>query len=106
MEKLKQEEEGMLLKLELQRSQAEALLLDEQRLWFNIQVTRRYLEKLQSAANKYEQAIEDLLISEKMDVNLRMAYTNKLIQQQKLTDPVLVQLQTAVNFFNIPNKAA
>ena len=41
-----------------------------------------------------------------MDVNLRMAYTNKLVQHQMLTDQVLVQLQTAVDFFNIPNKAA
>ena len=106
MEKRVKEEAEMLLKLELQRSQAEALLLDEQRLQFNIQVTRRYLEKLQFATNKYKQAIEDLLISQKMDVNLRMAYTNKLIQQQKLTDPVLVQLQTAVDFFNITNKAS
>ena len=81
MEKRVKEEEEMLLKLELQRSQAEALLLDEQRLWSNIQVSSRHLEKLQSAINKYKQAVEDLLISEKMDVNLRMAYTNKLIQQ-------------------------
>ncbi len=73
MEKRVKEEEEMLLKLELQRSQAEALLLDKQRLRFNIQVTRRYLEKLQSATNKYEQAIEDLLITPKVDANIRMA---------------------------------
>ena len=33
-----------------------------------------------------------------------MAYTNKLIQQLTLTDPILVQLQTRINF--LENKAA
>ena len=41
-----------------------------------------------------------------MDINLKTAYTNKLTQQQKLTDLILGQLQTAIDFFNIPNKAA
>ena len=45
-------------------------------------------------------------MTEKMDVNLKMAYTKKLTQQQKLTDPTLVQLQTAVDFFNIPYKVS
>ena len=36
MEKRVKEEAEMLLNLELQRSQAEAILLDEQRLWSNI----------------------------------------------------------------------
>ena len=78
--------------------------MDEQRLRSDIRISRRYLEKLEAATNKYEQAISDLLITEKMDVNLKMAYTNKLTQQQKLTDPILVQLQTTVDFFD--NKAA
>ena len=33
-----------------------------------------------------------------------MAYTSKLIQQQKLTNPILVQLQTIIDFFD--NKLA
>ena len=61
--------------------------MDRDLEWFprklqsNIQVSSRYLEKFQSATNKNEQAVVDLLISEKMDVNLKMAYTNKLTQQ-------------------------
>ena len=90
MEKRVKEEAETFLYLELQRSQAEAILLDEQRLWSNIRVSNIYLEKLEAAANKYEQAIMDLLISEKMDINLKTAYTNKLTQQQKLTDLILV----------------
>ena len=84
----------MLFELELQGSQAEALLLEE------------HLEKLQCVANKYEQAISDLLMNEKMDVNLKMAYIKKLVQQQKLTDPTSVQLQTAIDYFNISNEVA
>ena len=106
MEKRVKDEEEMLLKLQLQRSQAEALLLDERKLRFNIYVTRRYLEKLQLALSKYEKAVEDLLITPKVGANIRLAYTNKLIQQQRLTDTVLVKLQTAVDSFNIPNKAS
>ena len=94
MEKMVKEEAEMLLKSELQGSRAEALLLEER------------LEKLQSVANKYEQAISDLLMNEKMDVNLKMAYIKKLAQQQKLIDPTSVQLQTAIDYFNISNEAA
>ena len=87
MEKMVKEEAEMLLEWELQESEAEALLLEEQELWSNIQVSGRCLEKLQSVANQYKQAISDLLMTEKMDVNLKMVYTKKLNQQQKLTDP-------------------
>ena len=104
MEKMAKEEAEMILESELQGSQAEALLLEEQELRSNIQVSGRCLAKLQSVTNEYEQAISDLLMTEKMDVNLKMAYTKKLTQQQKLTDLTLVQLQTAINFFNISNE--
>ena len=106
MEKLVQTEAEMFLNLELKRSQAEAVLLDEPRLRSNVQVASGYLKKLDSAANNYEKAVTDLLTAEEMDINLKMVYTNKLTQQWKLTDPILCQLQTAVNFFNTFNKAA
>ena len=70
----------MLLRLELQRNRAEAILLDEQRLRTSVRVSSGYLKKLESAANKYEQAITDLLTSEEMDINLKTVYTNKLTQ--------------------------
>ena len=101
MEKRIKEEADALLHLELQRIQAEATLMDGERIRSDIRIFRRYLEKLEAATNKYEQAISDLIIT---DVNLKMAYTSKLTQQQKLTDPILVQLQTRIDFFD--NKLA
>ena len=53
MERMVKEEAEMLLESELQGSQAEALLLEEQELWSNIQVSNIHLEKLQSVANEY-----------------------------------------------------
>ena len=96
----------MFLNLELKRSQAEAVLLDEPRLRSNVRVTSGYLKKFYSAATYYEQAVTDLITSEEMDVNLKTVYTKKLSEQLKLTDPILSQLQTAVDFFNTFNKAA
>ena len=78
MEKRIKEEAEALLYLELQRSQAEATLMDKQRIQSDTQISHRYLEKLEAAANKYEQAISDLIIT---DVNLKMSYTSKLTQQ-------------------------
>ena len=46
------EEAEMLLESELQGSQAEVLLPEEQELWTNIQVSSRCLEKLQSVTNE------------------------------------------------------
>ena len=89
MEKLVQTEAKMFLNLELKRNQAEAVLLDEPRLQLNVWVTSGYLKKLDSAANNYEQSVIDLLTAEEMDINLKTVYTNKLKEQQKLTDPIL-----------------
>ena len=99
-------EAEMLLRLELQRNQAEAILLDEQRLRTNVRVSSGYLKKLEAAATNYEQAITKLITSEEMNINLRTVYINKLKEQQKLTDPIIGQLQTAINFFNTFNRAA
>ena len=44
---------------------------------------------LEAATYKYKQAIWDLIIN---DTNLKMAYTSKLTQQQKLTNSTLVKL--------------
>ena len=79
------------------RKQAEDILLDEQGLGISAQVTRRLLEKLEAAADKYERAIVDLIIN---DTNLKMAYTSKLTQQQKLTNSILVKLRTIISFFD------
>ena len=87
MEKRRKQEAEALLYLELLRNQAEDILLDEQGLGISAQVARRLLEKLEAAADKYEQAIVDLIIN---DTNLKMAYTSKLTQQQTLTDAMLV----------------
>ena len=89
MEKRIKEEAEALLHLELQRIQAEATLMDGERIRSNIRIFCRYLEKLEAATKKYEQAISDLVVN---DTNLKMAYTSKLIQQLRLTDPILVQL--------------
>ena len=56
MERMVKEEAEMLLESELQGSQAEALLLEEQELRSNIQVSSRCLEKLQFVTNEYKQA--------------------------------------------------
>ena len=101
MEKIIKEGAKALLHLELQRIQAEATLMDGETIWSNIRVFCRYLEKLEAATNKYKQAISDLIVN---DTNLKMAYTSKLIQQLRLTDPILVQLQTRINF--LENKLA
>ena len=95
MEKKIKEEAEALLYLELQRSQAKATLVDKERIRSDIRIFYRYLEKLEAATNKYKQAISNLIVD---DTDLRMAYTNKLIQQLTLTDPILVQLQTRMNF--------
>ena len=101
MEKRVKEEAEALLYLELQRIQAEATLMDEERIRSDVRISCRYLEKLEAATNKYEQAISDLIVT---DTNLKMAYTSKLTQQQRLTDPILVQLRTKIDSFN--NKSA
>ena len=103
MEKAVQAEAELFMNLELKRNQAEAVLADEERLRSNVRVSRGYLNKLDSAATNYKQAVTDLLTSKEMDVNLKMVYTNKLNEQQKLTDPILSELQNAVNFFNAVN---
>ena len=105
MEKLKQIESERFLKLELNRNQADAVLLDEPRLRANIRVASRYLKKLYSAVTYYKEAVTDLITSEEMDVNLRTVYTRKLSEQLKLTDLILAELQNAVNFFNTASKA-
>ena len=71
MEKAVQAEAELFTNLELKRNQAEAVLADETRLRSNVQVTRGYLIKLESAVTNYEQAVTDLLTSEEMDVNLK-----------------------------------
>ena len=96
MEKMVQTEAEMFLNLELKRSQAEAILLDEPRLQSNLRVPSGYFKKLDSATTNYEQAITDLITSEEMDVNLKTVYTNKINEQLKLTDPILSELQNAV----------
>ena len=106
MEKLIQAEAELFTNLVLKRNQAEAVLADESRLRSNVRVSCGYLNKLDSAATNYEQAVTDLITSKEMDINLKTVYTNKLNEQLKLTDPILSQLQTAVNFFNTFNKAA
>ena len=97
MDKIIKVEAEMLLRLELQRNQAENILLDQRGLRISAQVTRRFSEKLEAAADKYERAIVDLIIN---DTNLKMVYTSKLIQQLKLTDSTLVKLQTIISFFD------
>ena len=87
MEKRIKEEAVALLYLEFQRTQAKATLMDGEAIRSDIRVFRRYLEKLEAATNKYEQAISNLIIDY---TDLRMAYNNKLIQQLMLTDPILV----------------
>ena len=93
MEKRIKEEADALLHLELQRIQAEATSMDRERFLSDIWIFHRYLQKLEAASNKHERAISDLIVS---DINLKMAYTSKLTQQQRLTDPILAQLQTRI----------
>ena len=100
MEKLKQVEAEKFLKLDLNRNLAKAVLLDKSRLRVNIRVTSEYLNKLYSAVTYYQETVTDLIASEEMDINLRTVYTRKLKEQMKLTDPILAELQNAVNFFN------
>ena len=68
MEKMVQTEAEMFTNLELKRSQAEAVLLDEPRLRSNLWVASGYLKKLYSGATYYEQAVTDLITSEEMDI--------------------------------------
>ena len=75
--------------------------MDEEIIRSDIWIFQGYLQKLEAATNKHEQAISDLNVS---DINLKMAYTSKLTQQQRLTDPILVQLQTRIDF--LENKSA
>ena len=103
MDKILKAEAEMLLRLELQRTQAQDILMDQWRLRISVLVTKRYLEKLEAAENNYKQAITKLIISEEMDTNSRAAYTSKLKEQQKLTDPIIGQLQGAIDFFNTWN---
>ena len=56
MDKIIKVEAEMLLRLELQRNQAEDILLDQRGLRISAQVTRRFLDKLEAAALNYEQA--------------------------------------------------
>ena len=106
MEKMVQAEAEMFTNLEMKRNQGEAVLADESRLRSNFRVTSGYLNKLDSATTNYKQAVTDLITSEEMDVTLKTFYTNKLNKQLKLTDPILSQLQNAVDFFNAINRAA
>ena len=76
MEKMVQAEAEMFTNLELKRNQAKAVLADKTRLRLNVQVTRRYLIKLESAITNYKQAVTDLLTSEEIDVNLKTVYIN------------------------------
>ena len=101
MEKRIKEEAEALLHFYLQRTQAKTTLMDGETIWSDIWVFCRHLEKLKAATNKYDQAISNIIVN---DTNLKMAYTNKLIQQLTLTDPILVELQTRINF--LENKAA
>ena len=52
MEKSIKEEAEALLHLELQRVQAEATLMEIEKIRSNIRIFRRYLEKLEAATNK------------------------------------------------------
>ena len=106
MEKAVQAEAELFTNLELKRNQAEAVLADETRLRSNIRVTRGYLTKLESAVSDYEQAVTILLTSLETDVDQKAVYTNKLNKQMKLVDPILNELQNAVDFFKAVNKAA
>ena len=106
MEKVVKTEAEMLLRLELQRDQAEAILLDEQRLRTSVRVSSGYLKKLEAATINYEQAVIKLISSEEMDINSRMTYIKKLKEQQKLTDPIIGQLQGAIDFFNTFDRVA
>ena len=71
MDEIIKVEAEMLLRLELQRNQAEDILLDQWGLRISAQVTRRFLDKLEAAAANYEQAVTKLIISEEMDSNSR-----------------------------------
>ena len=106
MDKIIKVEAEMLLRLELQRNQAEDILLDQRGLRISVQVARRFLEKLEAATINYQQAVTKLITAEEMDINSRTAYINKLKEQQKLTDPIIGQLQGAIDFFNTFNRAA
>ena len=106
MEKAVQAEAELFTNLELKRSQAEAALADETRLRSNVRVTHGYLTKLESAVSDYKQAVTILLTSLETDVDQKAVYTNKLNEQLKLTDPILNELQNALNFFKAGNKAA
>ena len=96
----------MLLKLELQRNQAEDILLDQRGLRISAQVARRFLDKLEAAALNYKQAVTKLIISEEMDSDSRTAYANKLRDQQKLTNPIIGRLQGAIDFLKISDRTA
>ena len=104
MEELKQVEAERFLKLELNRSLANAVLLDKPTLRANSRVTSGYLNKLYSAVTYYHESVTDLIASEEMDAHLRTVYTRKLKEQMRLTDPILAELQNAVNFFNTASK--
>ena len=60
MEKLKQIEAERFQKLELNKKQGDAVLLDEPRLWGNIRVVSGYLNKLYSAVTYYKEAVTTL----------------------------------------------
>ena len=70
MEKLKQIEAERFQKLELNKKQGDAVLLDEPRLWGNIRVVSEYLNKLYPAVTYYKEAVTDLISSEEMNINL------------------------------------
>ena len=106
MEKAVQAEAETFTNLELRRDQAKAVLGDEPRLKSNIQVSQGYLTRLEAAVCDYEQAVTILLTSLETDVDQKAVYTNKLNEQMKLVDPILNELQNAVDFFKAVNKAA
>ena len=105
MEKLKQIEAERFQKLELNKKQGDAVLLDEPTLWGNIRVVSGYLNKLYPAVTYYKEAVTDLISSEEMNINLGTVYTRKLNEQLKLTDPILAELQNVVNCLNTASKA-
>ena len=81
MDKILKAEAEMLLRLELQRTQAQDILMDQWRLQISVLVTKRYIEKLEASATNYEKAVTKLIISEEIDSNSRTAYISKLKEQ-------------------------
>ena len=65
---------------------AETLLADEERLKSHVRVPSGYLNKLNSAASEYDQAIDAILATLEPDSDQRVVYTTKSSDQSALLD--------------------